>query len=330
MKGVCLLCGEEAELSEEHIIPQCLGGILKTKIYCDFCNRKLGHEVDVTLAANFGRYATLLNVKRERGENQPYNIFDENTGIDLQFNGERLIRVKPVVRLNKDRTGKLEGVEIIARSKEERDKIFRGIAKKYNIDLSLVAFDEPEYGPPSSSYNFCIENESICKAIAKITFGFACWKLPSELMLSDSFSRMRKYLLGENEDKLVSANYIDTRFMSDNIRPLHKIHLGFNRSENIIIGFVAIFGVFKYTVLISDNYSSDIEWPAIDYTFNPVTRKEVPARLTFSAPKLSRDEVVNPKHSEAMVAAALKNGLNMIASNTNVLKSGVKVERIKA
>ena len=73
-------------------------------------------------------------------------------------------------------------------------------------------------------------------------------------MLSDSFSRMRKYLLGENEDKLVSANYIDTRFMSDNIRPLHKIHLGFNRSENIIIGFVAIFGVFKYTVLISDNY----------------------------------------------------------------------------
>ena len=86
----------------------------------------MGQEVDIELAKNYGRYATLMNVGRERGENQPFTVIDENTGLALKFDGKQFSREKPEINMNKNPDGKLEGVEITARSEKELNEIFKG------------------------------------------------------------------------------------------------------------------------------------------------------------------------------------------------------------
>ncbi|MES2824372.1 MAG: HNH endonuclease [Pseudomonadota bacterium] len=319
MNDTCLICHKHKELNLEHIIPQCLGGRLKKRLYCVDCNSKLGHEIDIELAKNFGRYATLLNVGREGGENQPFIMIDENDGTTLTFDGKKFSRAAPDIKINKDDDGNLERVEVTARSTQELNKIFTSIAKKYNLDLNLVVFDQQHNPPPTSVHEFYLDTESIHKAVAKIAYGFACWKLPKEIILSSSFLKIKNFLKNDIDEKLVSSNFTHTGFMTDNLRPLHKIHLSFNRHEKLVIGYVALFGAFRYTVLLSDSFESGIEWPAIDYTFNPITQKEVPAKLSFTAPRLSKEQVVNPKQSKAMTLNSLGMGMTIISEYSKSL-----------
>lgn len=327
MIDTCFICCKKKELSLEHIIPQCLGGTLKKRLYCTKCNSKLGHDIDVELARNFGRYATLINVGRERGKNQPFNVVDENSGLPLRFDGKKFSRTKPDIKKDKNSKGELEGIKITARSQQERNKIFCKIAKKYNIDLSLVFSEEVENPVSSSLDEFVLDNRSIHTAVAKIAYGFACWKLPNDIVLSASFSNIRKHLKGESEEQLVSSNYEHGDFMTDNIRPLHKIYLSFNRSDGLVIGYVALFGVFRYTVLLSDTYSSEVEWSGIDYTFHPISQQEVPTNLNFVAPKLKREQVINPIQRHEKILQALQRGMKVIAEHSGGVLEHTDVQR---
>lgn len=320
------MCGKIRKLNLEHIIPQCLGSPLEKRIYCVECNSNLGHELDVEIAERFGRYATLLKVKRKRGKNQEVIIEDDKSNLRVKFNGDRFCRVDPAVTKKKNKEGKIEEVEVLARSAKERDKIFRSLAKKHNFDLALVVSDEVEYPPPSTVNDLVLGGDTIYRAIAKIAYGFASWKLPRSVILSDSFKSIREYIKGTHSEKLVSANYEHTDFMTDNHRPLHKVYISFDRSKGTVVGYVALFGAFRYTVLLSDSFRSEIEWPGIDYTFNPVSQREVPANLVFRAPALTRKQVVSPSNKPERVRHCLERGLNIIAEHTNGMLKNVSVE----
>jgi hypothetical protein len=43
---LCIFCRKERELTEEHIIPDCIGGSLKPKLLCKGCNSTLGSTID--------------------------------------------------------------------------------------------------------------------------------------------------------------------------------------------------------------------------------------------------------------------------------------------
>ena len=44
----CIFCLREGPLSEEHLIPKSLGGILTSEFVCSSCNSQFGHAVEVT------------------------------------------------------------------------------------------------------------------------------------------------------------------------------------------------------------------------------------------------------------------------------------------
>ena len=44
----CVLCLREGEVSEEHLIPHSLGGMLTCRFLCYSCNSQLGHDVDAS------------------------------------------------------------------------------------------------------------------------------------------------------------------------------------------------------------------------------------------------------------------------------------------
>jgi len=107
---------------------------------------------------------------------------------------------------------------------------------------------------------------------------------------------------------LASANFRDTAFMSDNVRPLHKIHIVFNRQQKIVIGFICLFGVFKYTTLLSKEFDSIIDLADLDYTFDPTTGKEICTPQNFMAPNIGIDDTLRPRHSKQMVLDKLAEG----------------------
>lgn len=69
---ICIFCNEENEPSEEHIIPESIGGIATIKTVCRDCNSKLGTEVDSEL-------------NRQRHIYDAYSDVRKQSKIDLQF-----------------------------------------------------------------------------------------------------------------------------------------------------------------------------------------------------------------------------------------------------
>lgn len=318
--GICYLCERDKKLNSEHIIPQCLGGVLTATLYCTECNGECGHNVDVELARQFGRYATLLQVARERGENQPFTIVEEQSGIRLRCDGKMFTRADPSVRIETDESGVLTEAEVLARSERELKAILKRIAEKYNIDPNLGVFELVENPPPEASHEFVLDNMLIRRTVAKIAYGFACMKLPEDQVRSKEFDPIRAFILGTSDDSRASANFAHGNFMVDNQRPLHKVHLRLDRAARLLVGYVALFGTFRYTVLLADGIVSEVEWAGIDYTYNPVTQREVEGNENFVAPRISRDDVLAPKHSKEQVLAALQRGHEVIAAHSTVLK----------
>ena len=60
MNSDCFACKKTKVLTEEHIIPQALGGRLKAKLYCKVCNDNFGEDIDAEITNQFSKIATIL------------------------------------------------------------------------------------------------------------------------------------------------------------------------------------------------------------------------------------------------------------------------------
>ena len=80
----CYLCGKllnEANSSVEHIIPNAIGGHLKSKnLLCKDCNSNTGQNIDATLSEQLNFIANMLNIECDRGKPQAFKIKDGKTG----------------------------------------------------------------------------------------------------------------------------------------------------------------------------------------------------------------------------------------------------------
>lgn len=319
MRGICYLCGRENNLTVEHVIPQCLGGVLSQPLYCNKCNGATGHNIDAELAKQFGRYATILCISRDRGQNQPFEMYTEGSDLLLRCDGRNLSRVEPVVRIETTSEGKLSEAEVIARSKAELQNIFKGISARYNIDPQVDVVEPIENPAPTAYHEIVIDNPKIRRAVAKIAYSFACLRLPPALVTSSAFAAIREFILGSSGASLACANYVAGDFMIDNQRPLHKLHLKLERENGLLIGYVALFGTFRYSVLVAEGVRSDVAWPGIDYTFNPVTQREVRGNEDFVAPSIGKENAIAPKNSRQQVLQALNRGEKVIAAHSPII-----------
>ena len=125
-EGICYSCCETERLTEEHIIPQALGGKLSELIYCKGCNDQFGKEIDAELIKNIGFFGTALNIKRIRGNNQPYEVTSVKNGTKLAFSGEDFRRKKPIVKIKRDGET-IKSVDVRARTKSELHQIGYGV-----------------------------------------------------------------------------------------------------------------------------------------------------------------------------------------------------------
>lgn len=314
METCCFVCKKIRSLTVEHIIPQAIGGTLKGRLYCKECNDTFGNTLDDEVLTQFGWIGTLLNIKRERGKAQPYEVKEIRSGTALLFDGKDLKRKNPVVKIASKDGNKLDFADVIARSERELHEICTSIRKRYGVPGGIQTSQDVHPGPTEAERVITIDSAVLRGAVSKIAYGFACIKLPQSIIFSPAFEAIRQYIGTTDQPSLASPNFVHTGFMTDHIRPLHKIHVTLNRDQRLLVGFVSLFGIFRFTVLLAENFESELEWPGLDYTFDPVRREPVVGNDIFRAPHLTKEAILHPKQSEKFVLAELRKGYEVIDS----------------
>jgi len=322
--GRCFSCCKDRKLSKEHIIPQALGGRLSAYIYCQECNNSFGRKIDAELINRIGFYGTCLGIKRSRGKNQSFAVNLTKDGTKLTFDGQGFKRKDPEIRIEKE--GEKITYYIKGRSEPEVKKIISGIKKKSDVPIETGYNEEYHPGPTDTDRGFMIDNENIRRCVAKIAYSFLCTKVTADKIFSSSFDEIRNYILSDSDNNMAAANYTpQTAFLTDYTRPLHRIHISMNREKKLVIGFICLFGTFRYTVLLSRNFESSIDWAGLDHTIDPLTSKCIPTPSYFKAPNLDIREVISPQNSKQRVVSELYKGFGMI-SKYNLMCECLKIE----
>jgi hypothetical protein len=239
-------------------------------------------------------------------------VKDVSSGTVLVFDGKGLEQKKPIVKIESQDGKKLVFADITARSQKELDRICASIQSRYELSGEMKTFQEAHTGPIDLSYETRIDNTLLRRAVSKIAYSFLCTKIARDMVLSSALEPIRAYIMGGKGADLACANFLHTQFMTDYSRPLHKIHIALNRDEQILVGYVSFFGIFRFTILLSDKFESRFEWPALDYTFDPVRVRKVFGNERFRAPHLTKEEILRPKQSRAFVLDELKKGHKVI------------------
>ena len=60
----CIFCLQEGPLSEEHLIPKSLGGILTSEFVCSSCNSQFGHAVEATVKSDPSVFSAAKNLSQ--------------------------------------------------------------------------------------------------------------------------------------------------------------------------------------------------------------------------------------------------------------------------
>jgi hypothetical protein len=313
MADLCFACKGPKKLTLEHVIPQAVGGRLGAYLYCKGCNDGFGREIDAEISKQFGKIATLLNVRRERGETRPFEVTETSTGIELVFDGKGFTRKRPIVKILTKDGKKLDGADITARFKKELEEICASMQKRYEVSGEMRVFQEAHPGPTDAMHETEIDNRMLRRATAKIAYSFLCIKVPKNTIFSSAFDTIRAYIKDDKGFDLSHANYVHTRFMTDYVRPLHKVHVALNRSKKMVVGYVSLFGIYRFTVLLSDDLASQLEWADLDYTFDPVRFEEVFGNERFRASDITKEDILHPKQSKEFVLAEINKGHAVVA-----------------
>jgi hypothetical protein len=298
----------------EHVIPQAIGGRLKAKLYCKECNEEFGNSIDDEISKQFGWIGTLLNIKHERSKAQPYEVKELKSGTMFLLDGKSMKRKSPVVKVVSKDGNKLDFADVTARSEKELKRICTSIQKRYNIPGDMKTFQDVHEGPTEAERIMMIDNALLRRAVSKIAYGFTCIKLPESVIFSSAFEAVRKYINASDKPALACANYIHTKFMTDYVRPIHKIHVALNRNRGLLVGYVSLFGIYRFTVLLAENFKSELEWPDLDYTFDPVRREQVVGNENFRVPQLTEENILHPRQSKEFIQSELDKGHKIIGN----------------
>jgi hypothetical protein len=310
--GFCNGCTQLRPLTEDHIIPQAIGGIL-TVLLCIECHKNI-HRVDTELTKSLHMFATLLDVKRERGENRPFRVKQSRTEQEFDINSHGGCRAHPEVNIIFDQNGH-PIPDVRARSKKELENILDGFRKKHGqLSESMKTTSESSF-LGQVEYDHTIGGRSAFRSIAKTAYLFLASRFPIDKISSVVFSTVRDFIFNDKGDSLVSFNFINTRFMNDSVRPVHSIAIHFDTQKRNIVGYVQYFGTYRFSVLLARSFPWEIAIPDLQYCLNPLLGKEVPLKSLFILSDVTIEECLAPRQTTHFVYSEIEKGFKKLDSH---------------
>lgn len=267
--GVCIICRENKDnLSDEHVIPDAIGGYYHIYTVCKECNSKLGQNIDSKLVkhpfTSFMRYK--LGIKGKTGkipnpfegthtlDNEP----DTNVRLDIDPDGNLVTRILPKVLTSYDENGKLLiRIQLDKSDEHEYEKIRNKILKRMGINSNeyiINNLDTVEHTiQPVIKVEQTVEFNEFRIAFLKIAYEFAVDTIPGFFEENDA-REISEVLLNANTkdiDKYFGNNWLD----KISLEPFEHL-IDFEKKRHILIltnignlGFVCIISLYNLFII---------------------------------------------------------------------------------
>lgn len=254
----CYICEEEISQineSKEHIIPNAIGGRLKSKkLLCKECNNSFGDDYDASLVKQIN-LTTLLNIRRERNPITPDIRGFTKSGKTFDLTHELVPKeVKPPVIIKGDK------ITYNFRNMAEAKKVIKKLKRKNpKIDseklLNSITWKE-EYVDEKIFFDFeLIEGESAFKAIAKIALNYYIHSGGDKEFVEYSLLFLQNKLAG-NYNNLVchyyEANGVLHTLGKEEIS--HILYLRGNPSDKSLYCYIELFNTHCFLVVLNRYY----------------------------------------------------------------------------
>lgn len=195
----CAICNEEItekNRSIEHIIPNAIGGILKTyKLFCKNCNSKFGSNLDAAFVKNFSFINASVDIRRDRKTSNT-----STTGYCFTDNGE-LIDCK----IDKDTVSFIKDNQYKSVKKDELPMCNRLLKELHAKLLEGVRGSDKTPGEFRKSQNWI--------GAANCALKDARYIPPNVEDMQDSMDALEKYMNeGDDYDSLVRIALIHYQF----------------------------------------------------------------------------------------------------------------------
>lgn len=199
---LCVICRENREdMSDEHVIPDSLGGCYHIFNVCKTCNSRMGEKVDSPLVnhklTELYRFAQEVEGKSGTIPNPFSGIFMEEGNpevkarVDVNNEGKLEVLYHPVIKL-KENAGVIQSIEIAVDSKDEGriDEILQKIIKRKGIPQSAIIKGERRReirtGGVGGRWEIDILKFKI--GLLKIAYEFSVDSIPSYFLDADAIT----------------------------------------------------------------------------------------------------------------------------------------------
>ena len=326
----CIFCaknsldGPQHKLTNEHIIPECLGGWITIPFLCGQCNNKLlGSQVEGRLKQN--AYIVAAIDKTEIGTAyKTYNRAD----ITVEFEDGKTVRGKY------DRKHQIKLVptpqsdgSLIASEEESKAILFKQI-KRFERDNNIsVSFDEKDY--ESSPYDVLIKIPNTDKSFIKsrdakgitlisnlvepipflVPMSIAFENIAGfsyQFAIQPAFDPLRDWINNDQlQNKVMLLNPIDSSIAPNeyNYEPYH--HLRYSMVNDGLVALVVLFNQITFSVFMGFNPNLNLlqDTQLLDkYMVYDLKNQHfsigVPSKDVFDEDSLSLETVYNLAHCE--------------------------------
>ncbi len=262
----CCICGMEIDQenrSEEHIIHNAIGGILKSdSIYCKKCNSKYGSDLDKAFTEIFAPIIDGLdmNFDRKTGKTSYEGIMRDKEGNSYKTYGSDLDKAfteifAPIIDgldMNFDRKTGKTSYEGIMRDKEGNSykTWFKNgkVISMFDKDGKYKKWESEKY--EKVAYVFNLDNEFYKKGMAKIAFNFAVYSDVEVNKLNRVFDSKNKELMNKPiVIPFVPMTLFDSIIESQDTYELFHVLRLFNY-KNFLYACIELFSTFQVYVLL--------------------------------------------------------------------------------
>lgn len=281
----CVRCGHlitDANDSREHVIPNAIGGRLKTRGFiCENCNNAAGEVWDAALTAQLNSLGLFFGIVRERGVS-PAELIETTVGERLLVQpGGGFLLAKPVYQEVVSESG--TQVKMSVRTMREARKMLKGVKRKFpGVDTeAMLKNASPSRSYPegmvrlSSNVGGEVAGRSIVKTAAAIAH---CAGVPV-----NACDIALTYLRDPGATPCFGFYYEQDLITGRPAGvPLHCVAVSGDPESGLLLGYVEYFGAHRIVVCLSEAYSG----PRVDHAhgLDPMTGRQIPLsiRLPFT------------------------------------------------
>lgn len=223
---VCIICTLKKPLTDEHIVPEFMGGGLIIKNVCKDCNSAMGGGFEGRISNNFIYQASRYINKIDGKSSSPFPFkgikVDEKSGVRFSISEDASLKAIPSITVKDDERGvsislssdskDLKQIKPLIEKKLKRhfkskgqsvsdEKITEGIDRF----LSQAVFTESEINNPRISQNISIDFNDIELLHIKIAYELACYNFGHEYMADPVANSLRLALFQQNIDSEIKV-----------------------------------------------------------------------------------------------------------------------------